>query len=311
MSPTVEPRTIILSDLHLGRPGATAQAHRFAGLVSRFERLIVNGDSAELHHADFRASAEAELDRLREACAKSGTRLDLIAGNHDPFVGETRAMTLHGGAVYLTHGDALHPAIAPWSPYAAVMRTAYEAALATSTAGRDEHDGRLAAAREAALAEWRALGEGAHISTVAGMAFRPHRALAVLTYWRAYPSLVHDWATRFAPQAGTVIVGHSHRPFVREIGPVRLVNTGAYAFPGRPLAVVIEDGAARVHRVDMEKRLFELSPQPLASWRIAMRDGSAPATPSGTGPRAVHGAASTPRMNDAASASAVGSTDVR
>jgi hypothetical protein len=132
------------------------------------------------------------------------------------------------------------------------MRQAYETALASSAGGRDEHEGRLAAAREASIAEWRAVGSGAHVSTIAGMAVRPHRALAVLSYWRRYPSMIHDWASRFAPHAGTVVVGHSHRPFVRTIGGLRIVNTGAYAFPGHPLAVVLEGGSVRVHRIRRE-----------------------------------------------------------
>lgn len=300
MSFTAEPKTLVLSDLHLGRPGATAQAHRFAELVAPFERVIVNGDVAELHHAQFREHAEFELARLRDCCEKSGARLELIAGNHDPFVSEARFLSLAGGAVYLTHGDALHPSIAPWSPFAAAMRQAYETALVSSAAGRDQHEGRLAAAREASIAEWRALGSGAHISTVAGMAVRPHRALAVLSYWRRYPSMVHDWASRFAPQAGTVIVGHSHRAFIRTVGGVRIVNTGSYSFPGRPLAVVLEGSSVRVHRIDMERRLFALAPEAIASWQAARRDGAAP-----------HAAPSARRMKEAASASAVESTEVR
>jgi predicted phosphodiesterase len=297
---STEPTTIVLSDLHLGRPGATAQSHRFAALCARFERVIVNGDVAELHHAQFREHAEYELARLRELCEQGGSRLELIAGNHDPFVSATRSMSLADGAVYLTHGDAMHPAIAPWSPYAAAMRQAFETALASSAAGRDEHEGRLAAAREASMAEWRALGAGAYISTIASVAVRPHRALAVLSYWRKYPAMVHDWATRFAPSAGTVLIGHSHRAFVRETGGLRIVNTGSYTFPGRPLAVVIEGAQVKVHRINMERRLFSLSSQPIASWSIRHRDGRVP-----------HEAPSARRMNAEAPASPSRSTEVR
>jgi len=310
MSSLEEPRTIVLSDLHLGRPGGTAQSHRFAGLVARFQRVIVNGDVAELHHGRFRSAAEHELERLRHFCESAGARLELVAGNHDPFVSATRALTLHDGAVYITHGDALHPAIAPWSPFAAAMRQAYMTALASSAAARDDHESRLAAAREASIAEWRAVGDGAHISTIASMAARPHRALAVLSYWRSYPSLVHDWAARFAPNAGTVLVGHSHRAFVREFSGVRIVNTGSYSFPGRPLAVVLEAGEARIHRVEMEKRLFELSAQPIASWRLTRRDGSqSDRAPESSAAVETH-PPSTRRMNVAASASAARSSEV-
>lgn len=302
--------TIILSDLHLGRPDAAAQAHRFAALVRPFARVIINGDVAELHHARYRSPAEAELDRLREFCAKSGAELDLIAGNHDPFVSDVRARSLHEDALYVTHGDALHPAIAPWSPYASSMKAAYAAALRANPS-RDEHAARLASAREASMAEWRGMGDGAYISTIAGFTVRPLRALVVLDFWRRYPTLVHDWATRFAPNAGTVVVGHSHRAFVREINGLRIVNTGAYSFPGRPLAVVVDRGAVRVHRIEMENRLFELSARPIAEWTLTRRDGSAPreSAPTRNRPQA-DDAASTRLMNAAASASAARSMDV-
>jgi hypothetical protein len=64
--------------------------------------------------------------------------------------------------------------------------------------------------------------------------------------------------------------------------------------------VVLEGGSVRVHRIDMERRLFTLSAQPIASWSIARRDGVAP-----------HAAPSARRMKEAASASAVESTEVR
>ena len=312
MRSTADPKTLILSDLHLGRPNATAQAHRFAELATGFERVIVNGDVAELHHAAFRDRAELELARLRDFVEQKGARLELIAGNHDAFVSPVRSLELAGGSVYITHGDAVHPAIAPWSPYAAAMRDAYATALAASGVGDDEHRSRLMAAREASLAEWRGLGDGAYISTVAGMAVRPHRALAVLGYWLRYPGLVHDWVERYAPHADTVIVGHSHRAFVRTVGGRRMVNTGAYSFPGRPLAVVVDGTELRVHRIDMERRLFRLSTRPIASWEITPKStrGSTPAIPRGE-PGPAYTQPSARLMNDAASASAAPSTDVR
>jgi len=109
MPPERLPRTIVLSDLHLGRPGGAGGAAAFEALVGDCDRLIVNGDSAELHHEAFRADAERELDRFRDLCVTRGVRVDLIAGNHDPFVSDLRSLELADGAVYITHGDALHP----------------------------------------------------------------------------------------------------------------------------------------------------------------------------------------------------------
>lgn len=263
------PRTLVLSDLHLGRPSGVERAEAFETLLADFDRVIVNGDVAELHHAAFQADAELQLAIFRDICVSRGIKLDLIAGNHDPFVSETRSITLADGAIYVTHGDAFHPAVAPWSPFARTMRAAFDAALAGVAPGTADDSARFIAAREAAIAEWRVMGEGAHISTVASMAAHPARALAVLRYWASYPGLASDWAERFSPQSGTVIVGHSHRAFHRTLQGRHIVNTGAFGFPGRPHAVVIEGTTLRLHPLVKRGHYFALSGDARAAWPIA------------------------------------------
>lgn len=304
-------RTLVLSDLHLGRPGGARDARAFEALVADFDRVIVNGDVAELHHARFQRDAEVQLEIFRDLCLTRGIRLDLVAGNHDAFVSDLRALSLADDAVYITHGDAFHPAIAPWSPYASSMRRTYADALAGAKPGTPEDVARLAAAREASLAEWRSMGEGAHISTIANMAVRPHRVLSVLAYWARFPAIAAGWAERFAPRAGTMIVGHSHRAFVKTIGGLRLVNTGSFGFPGTPHAVVLEGSAVRVHRIVDHAPHYRLAPDAISSWPIAPHPGRA-AQPvrSAADAAPASGAASTPVMNRAAAPSAVRSMDV-
>lgn len=311
-TPSPLQRTLILSDLHLGRPGGARSARSFEALVADYDRVIVNGDAAELHHARFQRDAEVQLELFRDLCLTRGIRLDLIAGNHDAFVSDLRALQLADGAVYITHGDAFHPAIAPWSPYAASMRRSYAEAMAATKPGTPEDEARFAAAREASLAEWRTMGEGAHVSTLANMAIRPHRVLAVLAYWARFPAIAAGWAERFAPRAGTMIVGHSHRAFVKSIGGLRLVNTGSFGFPGTPHAVVLEGHTVRVHRIVDHTPHYRLAANPIASWSIAHHAGRARAQPvrSAADESGAPGAASTPAMNRAATPSAVRSMDV-
>jgi len=305
MSPSRVPRTLVLSDLHLGRPNGAARADSFETLLADFDRVVVNGDIAELHHPDFAAMAELELARFRDICFSRGIKLDLLAGNHDPFVSERRSLTLADGAIYVTHGDALHPAVAPWSPCASIMRSAFQAALEATPAGTPEDTARFAAAREASLAEWRAMGDGAHISTIGSMARHPTLALSVLGYWSRYPRLAAEWAGRFAPQAGTVIVGHSHRGFVRTVDSRQIVNTGAYSFPGTPSGVVIEGTTVRVHRLTRRGLHFTLAQDALAAWPIAFHARGLERMPDQAP------SASTPAMNRAASASRSPSIDGR
>jgi predicted phosphodiesterase len=308
MSPARVPRTLILSDLHLGRPDGAGRADAFETLLADFDRVIVNGDVAELHHAEYRADAEFELARFRDICSTRGTKLDLIAGNHDPFVSDVRSVSIANGAIYVTHGDAFHPAVAPWSPHAAVMRRAFEAAIAAAPRDLAADAVRFAAARDAAIAEWRTMGDGAHVSTVRSMLAHPTRVLAVLRYWTSYPSLAAEWASRHAPEAGTVVVGHSHRAFHRSVGGRNVVNTGSYGFPGRPHAVVIEGTTVRLHAVIKRGHFFALAGDAKAAWPIAFHAEGLARTAQTD---AYVPAASTPAMNRAASASAARSSDVR
>ena len=327
MSPLRLPRTLILSDLHLGRPGGAGRADAFEPLLADFDRVIVNGDIAELHHVAYRADAELELARFRDICVTRGIKLDLIAGNHDPFVSEVRSIALADGAIYITHGDAFHPAVAPWSPCAATMRSTFATALAAAPKELPEDAARFHAAREASISEWRSMGEGAHVSTLGSMLLHPARAATVLAYWARYPKFAAEWAARHAPQAGTVIVGHSHRAFVRLESGRQIVNTGSYGFPGRPHAVVIEGSTVRVHAIASRGGFYALSTNPKAAWPIAFhadgarrpaarseqdpvrRQPGGGAEPSGaagaSGAAGSTGAAgaSTPVMNRAASAS--------
>lgn len=310
MSPLRLPRTLILSDLHLGRPGGAGRADAFEPLLADFDRVIVNGDIAELHHVAYRADAELELARFRDICLTRGIKLDLIAGNHDPFVSEVRSITLAEGAIYITHGDAFHPAVAPWSPHASVMRAAFEQALSATPPGVADDAARFRAAREAAIAEWRVMGDGAHVSTLGSMMAHPTRVLAVLRYWSSFATLSAKWADRYAPQAGTVIVGHSHRAFHTSVDGRHVVNTGSYGFPGRPHAVVLEGTTVRMHALGKRGHFFALSTDAKSAWPVAFHAQGIRRLevdpPAQAGP-----AASTPAMNRAASPSAVRSSETR
>jgi UDP-2,3-diacylglucosamine pyrophosphatase LpxH len=308
MSPARVPRTLILSDLHLGRPDGACRADAFETLVADFDRVIVNGDIAELHHTAYQADAELELARFRDICHTRGTKLDLIAGNHDPFVSSVRSLSLADGAIYITHGDALHPAVAPWSPHAAVMRSAFEAALAAAPREMRSDAAHFLAAREAAIAEWRHMGNGAHVSTVRSMLLHPSRALSVVRYWSGYAALAAAWTDRHAPEAGTVVIGHSHRAFHRSIAGRQVVNTGSYGFPGRPHAVVIEGTTVRLHAIITRGHFFALAANARSSWPIAFHDAGIRRA---TATQSRGDFANTPAMNPAASASAARSMDVR
>lgn len=305
MSPDARTRTLILSDVHLGRPNGPRNASTLERLVADFDRVIVNGDVAELGHEKYRKAARRDVRRLEDICGARAIRLDFIAGNHDPNVSPHRSMTLLDGAIYLTHGDAFHPAIAPWSPYSASMRRTFEEVLSRTPGHLAEDEARFAAAHEAAVSEWQVMGPRAHLSTLPSMLIRPHRLLMVLHYWWNVPQLAARWAECFAPEAGTIIVGHSHRAFVKTIGGRRVVDTGSFTFPGVPHGVVIENGEVSVHRILRDGPRYRLAIEPVERWRAEKLASPQRAADRGAGARGTSGAQEASGAGAAASTSAM------
>jgi predicted phosphodiesterase len=273
-------RIIVLSDLHLGRPDGVRRAAELDALLEPGTTLVLNGDTAELHHASYQIAAEEEWARLQEIAADRSIRLVPLSGNHDPMLSRERMLLFGDGRVLVTHGDAFHPAVAPWSESAKAMRAAWERTMhATPESERSSADAVFQAAREAAVAEWLHNGQGASQSTIARLALRPWAFLRIVGYWLSFPRLADEFAEAHAPHATIVVTGHSHRPGRWRVGPRTILNTGSFSFPGRPHAVVLEGDAVALHPIAVVERRghrrFSLVQRPVATLSVP----SATATP--------------------------------
>ncbi len=154
-------RIIVISDLHLGRPRHAARsADALRPLWQDAAHLIVNGDAAEVHHPSHWSQAARETIRLFDLCEEDGVELTILSGNHDPYISDLKHLHVADDAVFITHGDVLHPAVAPWSPASGRIREAHEKALAALTP-EDRHDlaSRLSACQHASYAEWQNVKE--------------------------------------------------------------------------------------------------------------------------------------------------------
>jgi len=245
---------VVISDLHLGRPRHAAKsAEALRPLWHGARHLIVNGDLAEVHHPVHWPTAARETLKLFDMCETDGVELTLLSGNHDPYLSDLRHLHLADGQVFITHGDVLHPAVAPWSPASARIREAHEQALAAlKPEDRDTLEARLSACQHASFAEWqqiKSLQEEAAHSTLLGMLIRPWALVGVVAYWRAFPRLAEAFVRRHTPNAKYALLGHTHRPGIWTVGQLVIVNTGSYGFPGRPLGVIIENERLRVVRI--------------------------------------------------------------
>jgi UDP-2,3-diacylglucosamine pyrophosphatase LpxH len=236
--------------MHLGRARMVATADELAPLIDAVEILVVNGDTAELHIDEWAAAARRELDALRDRCRRAGTRLVLLSGNHDPGLSPHRHLMLSGDSVFVTHGDAVDPAVAPWSDSARIIRDRRREVEASQTPEeRNSLAGVFRACREAAEAEWEVHGDLGKPSTILETLCKPRRIAAITRYWVRNPRRMNAFADRFAAESRVIVVGHSHRAGIRRIGRRDVINTGTFGIPGPALGVLIDERGLHVHRI--------------------------------------------------------------
>lgn len=270
---------VILSDTHFGHPGASAGTPAaLRPLWQGASRLIINGDVAEVHHPEFRVQAAHAVMELQDLCAADGVELILLSGNHDPYISDRRHVHLHDRVVLVTHGDALHPAVAPWSPAAGRMRAAYDAAMSCIPASRHaDLAARLSVFQFASHEEWIALAEEMSSgSTIRKMLRRPWAFVQVLRYWAAFPRLAARFVRELSPESSYVIMGHTHRPGIWDVDGLTVINTGSYAFPGRPRAVRLDGRTMSVWRIHRDGAVFRPASSPLKLYALPpLADGGA------------------------------------
>ncbi len=240
-------RIVILSDTHLGKPtGGAVSAEALRPLWVGADRLVINGDIAEVHDAALRVAAAREVLRIEQWCEADGVELTLISGNHDPLITDRRSLKLFDGEVYLTHGDALHPAISPWTGHRDRLRFLNKRTHdALEPGDRASSAGHLAAAQYASHFTWDEMTrhhEASHQKVFQKLACAAVKSMRVLWYWYTLPRSAQKFAKRYAPDSRFFIFGHIHRAGVWRFGRRVVINTGAYGFPFRPHAVVIDNG---------------------------------------------------------------------
>lgn len=288
--PAMAERIIVISDTHLGRPHCAAlSARALRPLWAEATHFIVNGDVAEVHHPTHWTEAARQTLLLLDLCEADGVQLTLLSGNHDPFISDVRSLHLADDEIFITHGDVLHPAVAPWSPAAARIRAAHDAALAALPPEQHAQlESRLSVSALASHEEWRELEREALRSSVWRMLIRPWAIARVLWYWRQFPALAVAFADAFASEASYIILGHTHRPGIWRMRGRTVINTGSFGFPGSPRAVVIEPGRLEIRRIEWRGDVYRLGDRPLATFALqadsplAVHDRPAVAPPEST-----------------------------
>jgi UDP-2,3-diacylglucosamine pyrophosphatase LpxH len=262
-------RFLILSDLHLGKKPERMHAGLFRSLWRRGDHLIINGDCAELHDPRYNWEAARQTLRLQELCDNDGVTLTLLAGNHDPGISKLRHLFLGNGKVLVTHGDAVHPAIAPWCHSAPIMRGAFDDAMkALPVESRTDLEARLRASTHAAEVKWETVKDQVGWIGIWGLLRQPWSFVQIVQYWQAFPREAAKFASEFAPSAKYVVMGHTHHQGIWTVDDRVVINSGCYEFPGKPRAVVLEDNVLRVHSLSQTRDGFQCKPTPLATFEV-------------------------------------------
>ncbi|MEM9413963.1 MAG: metallophosphoesterase [Planctomycetota bacterium] len=265
-------RTVVISDTHLagdGRGASSVAALR--PLWQGADELIVNGDFAELSDARWRGSAARQILEIGELCEKDGVRLTFLSGNHDPLITDRRYLRLHGGEVFLTHGDMLHPSISPWVRDASKLRALHNDAIASlDPQQRGALDEQASVVQHVSGQKWDDLAENNGPS--AGKARRlvcyAGTCARVLWYWHRLPKLAAQFADRYAPEARYFVFGHFHRAGVWQIGGRTIINTGSFHAPRRPHALVIDGRQMALHRIAFNPAGHTLIEKPRAAFTL-------------------------------------------
>ena len=253
---------IVISDLHLGREGMVLAAEELEPLIREAGILIVNGDTAELHVSCYRQRAIEELDRFRALCLHHGTRLILLAGNHDPTLVQQRYIINREQGIFITHGDVIDEAVAPWSDAARRMRRRHREFIdSTPASQRHSMDTAFNACREAAVAEWDPDGDAGMPSTAGGVLLRPMTICRILGFWGSQARRINDFAARYVPESRLLLIGHSHRQRIRRFADRVVVNTGCYGFPGQPRAGIFDADGFHVRAITRQDGAWTLGPK--------------------------------------------------
>ena len=260
--------TIILSDLHLGRTTRAAiSPESIAELCAPFDRVVLNGDIYEAHHPSLKERATASWHHLQERLHAAGCEIIPIAGNHDAKAFERRDLFLEDGLVWVTHGDVLDERIAPWSLSANKMAKVWnQAASQMPIHQRLSLQGQLEISRAAGFSEWD-LKPTDRVPSAGGTSLRkamrdPSRLISVLRYWKECPDRMLRFARTTNVKSPILVLGHSHNAGRWRREDRTILNTGAFGFPGRPYAVVLNNTGVALLAVEREDDRYRLAEKP-------------------------------------------------
>jgi predicted phosphodiesterase len=232
-------------------------------LLGPAKTAIFNGDTFEQLHFGRRDHAKKMLERLLELCADRGVVPILLSGNHDPLASSAHYLDLFDGKVALTHGDALHEAVAPWSRESPAVLTERKRLLRQRSYGQDIDQQLLLCKQSEMVAALydHDVGQGlaAQGYMIGKFLAKPWRIFVALHYWSRAVHYARQYVERYRPSARLFLFGHTHRPGVWSQKDLTVVNTGSFSPLSHPLVVHLDDHRAVIHRTRFDHQTYHLA----------------------------------------------------
>jgi UDP-2,3-diacylglucosamine pyrophosphatase LpxH len=242
LSPKLQFRTLILSDLHLGTKDAKARELLDMLRGVRCEKLILNGDIIDLWSLQRKnhwgPAHTAVVRRLLKMAEKDGTRVVYLRGNHDDFIRRLIPISLDrielaeehiheaaDGRRYLCiHGDAFDTVMAKMRWLAVLGDISYQVLLDINRFYN----------------RWRAWRGKEYFSLSQAIKGKVKSAVSFISRFEEH---IQTLASRRGCEG--VMCGHIHKAEDRMMGSVRYLNSGDWV---ESLTAIVEemDGSIRV-----------------------------------------------------------------
>ena len=232
-------RTLVLSDLHLGRVTTYAHAPEvIAPLVEGYDRVLLLGDIIDHWYTHPQQARDLE-ERIFRVCKSAGVKEVLyFRGNHDACTESGEEFALIDGILYL-HGHAVYHRL----PGEGCAKTRIQ----------DLNSKKFGSFRMASRAD-------RHVWTVVDRVYGsiPMAILSPIAWPWPVMRRIEMLVKEVAPHGGVrgVVLGHSHRPGTRNIKDLRLFNLGGWMKNTRAYAFVREH--SQVKLVHIENRSHQL-----------------------------------------------------
>lgn len=234
----------VFSDIHLGhRASRISNAEALRPLIKGAGTVIFNGDTWEELAEPWRDRSGKMLEDLQRIIAEENCDAVFLRGNHDPGWQGPAYVSLAGGRIIITHGDALLRSSSPWKREILASGNVVEEIWSRYPEGNTDLESRLEIARKIAteLSSIHYTKECSLLSRIIDAAFPPKRALSMLFAWLRQGEIGAEFCEAYFPNTEFLVIGHFHFAGVRHVRGKTVINTGSFVVPG-PACWVSWDG---------------------------------------------------------------------